>query len=1295
MLKKKKVSDTVSKYNSVKRIPIDLIIKYTYLSHPYFLSIVHLSKILDALECAKHYQTSDTSQDFIIKHIVQITSTLTKVNNIKEADKDVTYKALCWLLNIVNSGIKREDFDCTSLLESLAIIFKEGKPDERVKIVKTFHRFGGLDNLSNYLVSRATTPTFPNMKTVMNLLMGSRLSQDLQATKAIADVIMKHILSIDEDATKEINGTKRINSIRINLFQVYLELSKSDINLMNNFLTFIEKWAMKLVVCEDTDLKRFGLAQITAIVTQSPPLSYNVSGAGCIHINGTYDLKIQNNGELWYHLSIPESYEDREWAGKRLTLFRCNMRSRHKWWFISEANEDQPGTDKDIDYYQLKSKHGSDELPSPSGWITCKAGIQPPPTVESIRSEYNSIELANWTIKNGILGLVMELSSNGSSTMSKELISAVVRTNEKGSLKYLTEYLNSDTIEFPPLRMATMLLDIALESMSNNMHSSDACLICKSVMEHFLDLDDESFRLKSNTLLYLSLYATTKHIPLLVRVFGLFQNIPKLDPSRPNDELQVAKDNTKIIIEAVMKHILGLDEDALGSITTESCCELRSQLLLISEIDMSMVSFFFDYWRRFALKLVKSQSIKVRCLGWNEIDGLISESIMRRPPPNTIVVSEAGTSFFNGTYVLDPESIASSEYLKPYAKPKYLRQVPVDDPDIEGSSRTLSIHRHPNIWYLLKGNAHYYEHKTIACNPNLLPTNGWVSSAEVGDNPAPIMKAESLAVPTDEETLEHRLAEWAIKNELIELALGDSAQIEVVPKLEELIKFLAGNCDKDYSTILPSRLSLKASHLVLAQQTLTSISDTMILVQLHMLLVAVYFSLPEGLNEVASPVIKNAVILRIERNDPMLFELQIGDEFDMILQTNNGETCVVAPSEGIDFSRLGQALSGNTNIEIVRFDSTFTIGNQNGSGFFECLKHNISILTLSIAGGDVSETAYIELLQAFKDRATSLMEISIVNCGLDEGKISLITPTIQRCANLKELSLPRNNIEEAVLTELIPAITGLDLATLDLSGNSIGRSACDILAYFLKDECCQLQKLGLSNNQIDDTCISLLAAALTKNNKLEHLNLHDNEAITVNGLNDFVCVLCNTKTINQTYNSNHTLSSIGYDEDDIDDDDDLAYYLDLNRNSNKSRVAMKKIIFNHNHLKMDSFFGWDSKGDRSLKALPFVVNWFDRAEEVDKEDECYLPEMKLDAIYQFAQAMPLLFVSNTFKVTTKKRKRDESGYCVEGCGIIEMNGIYKRRGKSNGVPKYVLHSRYKGKDEEFTLFRCRLMDNTR
>jgi len=56
---------------------------------------------------------------------------------------------------------------------------------------------------------------------------------------------------------------------------------------------------------------------------------------------------------------------------------------------------------------------------------------------------------------------------------------------------------------------------------------------------------------------------------------------------------------------------------------------------------------------------------------------------------------------------------------------------------------------------------------------------------------------------------------------------------------------------------------------------------------------------------------------------------------------------------------------------------------------------------------------------------------------------------------------------------------------------------------------------------------------------------------------------------------------------------------------------------------------------------------------------------------------------------------DFSGFVVEGCGISEMNGVFKRNGSCDNVSTYVRQCQYNGSDEEFTLYRCKLMDDTR
>ena len=80
---------------------------------------------------------------------------------------------------------------------------------------------------------------------------------------------------------------------------------------------------------------------------------------------------------------------------------------------------------------------------------------------------------------------------------------------------------------------------------------------------------------------------------------------------------------------------------------------------------------------------------------------------------------------------------------------------------------------------------------------------------------------------------------------------------------------------------------------------------------------------------------------------------------------------------------------------------------------------------------------------------------------------------------------------------------------------------------------------------------------------------------------------------------------------------------------------------------MSQLYDWDSGDDQTLKALPYVVAWFERGREAIAEltmtqrESCYLNKRELSAIYQFARAMPLLFIppSHT-KAEGTKRKRD-------------------------------------------------------
>lgn len=307
----------------------------------------------------------------------------------------------------------------------------------------------------------------------------SRRQHNLLESKVVASAIMKHVLLLDEITLKKMDTAtiqgirKHLHYVYIRICDVdgtsYPStfcnydavggaekggnlLSDAGVvggpKALHEFFTFWRALALKLITSQSLPLKLFGWDEIGFLILESeklapPPRAYRVIGAGTPFVNGLYEFdkkRLGINGyaksglELQYQRVIPLHEDgvdeggadggddpisvtpsDIDGAGKTLTLFRCTMRSSHKWWFLSEADEDQPGTDKDIDYYQHKSKKEEESLPSHSGWSTCRAGTDPPPTLEAVGKlvppdeECNTYEnlLAKWAIENGVIELVL------------------------------------------------------------------------------------------------------------------------------------------------------------------------------------------------------------------------------------------------------------------------------------------------------------------------------------------------------------------------------------------------------------------------------------------------------------------------------------------------------------------------------------------------------------------------------------------------------------------------------------------------------------------------------------------------------------------------------------------------------------------------------------------------------------------------------------------------------------------------------------------------------------------------
>ena len=184
----------------------------------------------------------------------------------------------------------------------------------------------------------------------------------------------------------------------------------------------------------------------------------------------------------------------------------------------------------------------------------------------------------------------------------------------------------------------------------------------------------------------------------------------------------------------------------------------------------------------------------------------------------------------------------------------------------------------------------------------------------------------------------------------------------------------------------------------------------------------------------------------------------------------------------------------------------------------------------------------------------------------------------------------------------------------------IGNTGCQALATLLEDPNCNLLTLDIHHNHINNEGAIAIINGLANNKTLKDLDMSQNQMDNENEVQEaFVKLLCNTTSINSIHSSNHTLTDLKIQGNIATR---LHSKLQTNKCENKSHVAMIKILKYHPNIDMEQLFEWGSNDEKNLMALPYVVAWFDRADEAIDIQE----EMKLSAIYQFALAMPLMFI---------------------------------------------------------------------
>ena len=442
--------------------------------------IVVWTEGVDSLEYARRYShTSAEAREFVDKCMLRIVQIFLDQQPAKigEVERDCVKKALRCSLQIICDDLSNANKDgsdsptlgvLNEIFNTKRIYYRkrgvsnapEGLPELRVHMIHVFRRIRGFKALEVYLNARAATPLFPNMalgvllRAVSEFIYHKREIQDL--AHEIANATKKHLSWLEGDAITE-QVAKQVNGVGMGLYQIHSQLSESNPKILTDCFCFWRTLALKWVSSQSFAVMRLGWLEIRNLVKMSekncpPPRAFIVSGAGSDFVNGRYEFYpkrvletgyVKGNTEFQYHRQIPADYADEEIAGKTLTLFRCKMRSQHKWWFLSIPDLLQPGTDLDIDYYQLKSRPGHDLLPLSVGWLTCRAGDDPAPSLTPLGilckegGDY-PLELAKWAIDNKLVELAFGSSHHSIVKMSSNLINFLARMYHK------VEWLSAD-----------------------------------------------------------------------------------------------------------------------------------------------------------------------------------------------------------------------------------------------------------------------------------------------------------------------------------------------------------------------------------------------------------------------------------------------------------------------------------------------------------------------------------------------------------------------------------------------------------------------------------------------------------------------------------------------------------------------------------------------------------------------------------------------------------------------------------------------------------------------------------
>ena len=467
------------------------------------------------------------------------------------------------------------------------------------------------------------------------------------------------------------------------------------------------------------------------------------------------------------------------------------------------------------------------------------------------------------------------------------------------------------------------------------------------------------------------------------------------------------------------------------------------------------------------------------------------------------------------------------------------------------------------------------------------------------------------------------LAEWIERNQILSLALGCSTHHVIIPRIQEMLAVIRAEQIRGSP--------LQERHLQIALKTCKDTDSPFIALEMHTLFNWVRDSFP-SLGPIVEQIMHAAVLRRIELNDHALTGLRIGHGGNDLV---NGEALLELHNLNVDDClRIGNAIGQNVHLTRIQFagDAVEHLEEFHGEGFsrlVHVLENSKTITDFCLSSCALEGGAGNELILTAGEMK-SVRRLSLSECELDGWGIHPLIRSLRKLQmRLQALDLRGCLINNTVLKLILPSLRNLcELQEISLRDNNLQNQGCLHLVDLLAGSHCNIHTLDIENNGVDSEGVLSIANALTANSKFRSLSIAGNN-VNQRCWSAFSRLLCRTDK-NTTRLSNHTLCSIEHP----DIPDELQIYLQLNKDTNKKRVLVKKILYHNGHFSMEQYFSW------GLRLVPNVVDWFDKAHDyfesetnpvVAFEDED-IRRRKLDAIYQFVKDTPSQFAESLSSV---------------------------------------------------------------